>query len=374
MRLVRAHIRGYRCLDDLRIDFDEVVVLVGANSTGKSSVLHALEWFFNGGLLDPEDLGGLDPVASVSVSATFADLSDTDAEVFGSYVDGEEMTLWRTWSSADGERLTGRALAYSPFETVRSNERRSDLNNAYRELREADPSLGLPSARSADAALVAMQEWEAANPDRLASSTVSATHLFGFAGHGRLAGRFDFVLIPAVSDPGSETRDARGTLLRQLVDRAGPHSESMRRRLDDLGDDLTRRVGSIVDEEGLETFDQVSNLVSGELAQLVPHGTVRVEPRMPVVRIPEIGFAVRVADGGIETELTRQGHGFQRALFIALVRQLAKSDGEGDGEFQRSVHGPGMIAGAVDPHRPLENPGCQARRCRCPNAKRSGSR
>ena len=45
-----------------------------------------------------------------------------------------------------------------------------------------------------------------------------------------------------------------------------------------------------------------------------------------------------------------------------------------DGEFQRSVHGPGMIAGAVDHHRPLENPGCQARRCRCPNAKRSLTR
>jgi len=45
-----------------------------------------------------------------------------------------------------------------------------------------------------------------------------------------------------------------------------------------------------------------------------------------------------------------------------------------DGEFQRSVHGPGMIAGACDTHRPLETTGCQARRCRCPNARRSLSR
>gem|GEM_PF-2114142 len=53
------------------------------------------------------------------------------------------------------------------------------------------------------------------------------------------------------------------------------------------------------------------------------------------------------------------------------VRVLGADD---VGEFQRSVHGPGMIAGAVDHHRPLENPGCQARRCRCPNAKRSLTR
>jgi len=44
------------------------------------------------------------------------------------------------------------------------------------------------------------------------------------------------------------------------------------------------------------------------------------------------------------------------------------------GEFQRSVHGPGMIAGACTTPRPLETTGCQARRCRCPNARRSLAR
>jgi hypothetical protein len=35
---------------------------------------------------------------------------------------------------------------------------------------------------------------------------------------------------------------------------------------------------------------------------------------------------------------------------------------------------PVMMTGACDHHRPLESPGCQARRCRCPNARRSPSR
>ncbi len=35
---------------------------------------------------------------------------------------------------------------------------------------------------------------------------------------------------------------------------------------------------------------------------------------------------------------------------------------------------PVMMIGAVDHHRPMEIPGCQARRCRCPNARRSPSR
>ena len=35
---------------------------------------------------------------------------------------------------------------------------------------------------------------------------------------------------------------------------------------------------------------------------------------------------------------------------------------------------PVMMTGAVDQHRPMEIPGCQAHRCRCPNARRSASR
>lgn len=211
MRLARVHVQGFRCLDDLTIDLDNVTVFVGANSTGKSSVLHALDWFFAGGALHAEDIAGLDQEGEVSVAATFGELSDADLETFGAYVADGEITLWRTWSPVEGEKLTGRALALPAFEEVCANETKSDLNAAYRELRDAQPDLELPAARSADAATDAMRAWEQEHPDRLEPSTVSATHLFGFAGHGKLAGRFDYVLIPAASDPESETRDSRGT-------------------------------------------------------------------------------------------------------------------------------------------------------------------
>lgn len=330
MRLVRVHIQRFRCLDDLVLDLDDVVVLVGANSTGKSSVLHALDWFFSGRALDPEDIGGLEEGAAISVDATFADFSAADADAFGSYVAHGEMTLSRTWSLSDGEKLTGRAMAFPAFEIVRVQPNKSDVIGAYKGLQASDAELGLPAIRSADAPLEAMLAWEREHPDDLETSTVSATHLFGFAGQGKLAGRFDYVLIPAASDLQSETRDVRGTLLRQIVDRAGPNSESMRQRLQQLGEDLTAQIETIVAEEGLETFKTVSALVTEELARLIPAGTVSLEARLPTVRIPEIGFAMRVADGGIETDLGRQGHGFQRALFIALVRQLARTEAEGD--------------------------------------------
>jgi ATP-dependent DNA helicase RecG len=76
------------------------------------------------------------------------------------------------------------------------------------------------------------------------------------------------------------------------------------------------------------------------------------------------GATVADLDDDLVSALLRRLRGTRGAVF-------ANANDEQVGEFQRSVHGPGMIAGAVDHHRPLERPQCQARRCRCPNARRS---
>lgn len=220
MRLARVHILNFRCLADLRLEFDDVTVLVGANSTGKSTALEALRWFFEGGSLEIEDLAGCEAAATASVGATFVDFNDSDREALGSYLVADEATFWRTWSAAEGEKLTGRGRAFPLFEGVRGEEKALPMRKAYSELRQAHPELGLPTATSQAAVEDAMKNWEEANPDALEEARVSATHLFGFTGGSRLNGRFDFVLVPAISDPDAETRDARGTLLRQLLDRA----------------------------------------------------------------------------------------------------------------------------------------------------------
>ncbi len=96
MRIVRAHIINFRCLQELKLEFDDVTVLVGANSTGKSTVLYALRWFFDGGGLDTDDISGHQTDQTISVGVTFADFVNADREALGSYVVGDEATFWRT--------------------------------------------------------------------------------------------------------------------------------------------------------------------------------------------------------------------------------------------------------------------------------------
>ena len=204
------------------------------------------------------------------------------------------------------------------------------MTRSYRALRDSEPSLDLPQVPSGAAARDAMAAWEREHPEALEESTTSATHLFGFVGQGKLAGRFDFVLVPAITDAALQAQDGRGTLLRQLLERAGGHSDAMLRRLKITEDELAATIAEIIDEDGTDALETVAAELTSELGRLVPTGTVNIEARPPEVRIPDIQVAMRVADGGLETDVGRQGHGFQRALSIALVRCLAGTDQLGD--------------------------------------------
>jgi predicted ATP-dependent endonuclease of OLD family len=98
MRIARVTVENFRCLKNFSTSLDDVTVLVGANGTGKSTLLRALRWFFEGGGLAPVDHAGHQVDHPVSVGVTFSGFNDADREVLGSYLHGDKATFWRTYS------------------------------------------------------------------------------------------------------------------------------------------------------------------------------------------------------------------------------------------------------------------------------------
>lgn len=281
MRIVKVSIKNFRCLQDLELKVDGLTVLIGANSTGKPSTLKALGWFFEGDNLDPEDICGHKADAQVSVGVVFQDLTPADRQALGSYAAGDTATLWRTWSVREGEKLTGHALAYPPFEQIRSYDGAMDRRKAYTQLKNIRPDLGLPSASSRGAVDQAMETWESEAPGELETATSSATHLFGFSGQPKLAGRFDYVFVPAVSDAEEESRHARGTLMQQVLSRSLTNQERVDERLKAIHEDAAERVSVVMEEEHGNELNNLSRRLTDALQTYVPSGTANFKPQPP---------------------------------------------------------------------------------------------
>jgi putative ATP-dependent endonuclease of OLD family len=77
MRLARLRMRNFRCYrDETAIDFEDITALVGGNGSGKSSVMDALDIFFNEGNPDKDDASKGGNGADLAIICEFDDLPE----------------------------------------------------------------------------------------------------------------------------------------------------------------------------------------------------------------------------------------------------------------------------------------------------------
>lgn len=79
MKLIKLKIRNFRCYkDEVEIKIDDLTTIIGKNDIGKSTILEALEIFFNNDLvkIDPSDANVYSTDNKVVITCEFEDLPD----------------------------------------------------------------------------------------------------------------------------------------------------------------------------------------------------------------------------------------------------------------------------------------------------------
>jgi len=78
VRLVELRLRNYRCYkDEISIRFDDLTALIGKNDAGKSTVMEALDIFFNESGPDQNDASKHGQPNDLSITAVFSELPST---------------------------------------------------------------------------------------------------------------------------------------------------------------------------------------------------------------------------------------------------------------------------------------------------------
>ena len=359
MRLSRVYVSNYRSLKDFEVQIDDYTALVGANGTGKSSLLYALEWFYEGPPLEALDIHGVQLASSseagqnprpmqndsgadeVRVSVTFGDLTPADRRRLGPYGRGSTASFSRTWKMGDQKsKVIGNAKAGPGFPSIRQMSRVGDFRPAYVTLQQT--ICGLPDlgpAPTKDAVHQALAEWE----DRPESIDLledvhgsDANHLFGVNGTHVIRECIEFILVPAAAPLASEIGNTtKGSALSQLI---GSYLTSAGRRAREewittnrvILTELNKAVReSITDSTALQ-----SRRINSRLHELVPGAKVGFDPTIPDwTPKGDATVATSFELGGFVNDIARQGHGVQRAVMIAMLQALVP-----DEDLARSTH------------------------------------
>lgn len=347
MRIAAVTIRNFRSLRNVTLEVDEYGAFIGANGSGKSSVLYALDWFFNGTPITEIDVHGckeggvLEPGATVEVSVTFTDLTAKDRERLEQYGRGDRAEVRRTWyADTKQTKVVGNAKQGPGFAEIRAEQPIAERRKTYRAVREIVTDLPeLAGSAGKDAILDALAAWESDSahaPLLVEVRDSDANQMMGWNGANRLRECVRFVLIPAATSIAGEVGTAsRGTALTELVGAfmAAASARAQAAWLEKHAVAVSELAGDIRTSIEGATGVQASR-INARLSSLIPNARVTLTPTVPAF-VPKLdpSIATDVTIAGVTNDVSRQGHGVQRAVMISMFQAMVP-----DADLTRKTH------------------------------------
>jgi len=327
----KLEIERLRCVQSDSLDCETMTALVGRNGAGKSCFLHALRLFY---AVNPsvtnEDYYNKLTEEPIHIRVTFTSLLPQEVDAFRSYMDGRDLIVTKKIAYAGGKVIAktyGASRQHPEFAKVRAIDGKTGQKDAFNTLVEAGEFAGLAKATTALDVETKMAGWETANPAACQAIEREAQFIGPASiGVGSLDSFTKFVFIPAVRDVSDEASEGKGSALTALLDLVVNERVDTRPDLQALRQELKDRYAAIFAPANQPELGNLANEISAVLGDFHPGAAVELGWRAETP--PKIGLPTvdpTLIEDGFKGEVSRKGHGLQRALVLALLQARAKT-------------------------------------------------
>ncbi len=346
MKIESVRIENFRSFKDETIKFDNYTCFVGANGSGKSTILNALNVFFRQykdsktdlSKLTNEDFHHRNTDEPVKITVTFTELSDAAKDELSDYVRQNKLIVSSvakydsTTDCADvkqyGNRL-GLQNFRKYFEADKNGDKVSELKLIYQDLQKTYPDLPKPGTKAAMAE--ALKAYEAEHTDDC-DLIPSEDQFYGVSkGANRLANHVQWVFVSASKDATEETEETKNTALGQLLARTVRSKVNFTEKVGVLKKDTQKKYQKILEEEQ-SILDSISSTLQDSLESWAHPGiTAQIlwkQDSDKSVKVEEPWAYLKIGERGFEGDLARFGHGLQRSYMLALLQELTKISDE----------------------------------------------
>jgi hypothetical protein len=351
MRLRKFELRNFKGIDAASFEWDDIIVLIGENNVGKSTVLQALDHFLSGSQIRDEALflnTLTDDAHAIDFIGHFDQLSDAerDAPAIRGRMHGGEWILkkrfWRDAGGADAEsRWREQYYSYTSEELFAEwPQNESSWGNfpaAYQPLIEGIPGRGnRPNQHTREVLKQAVRQHR---PDLVSQGAPAWTPNPGGGGNWKSNANSvipQIIAVKAVHDVAEEAVSKGASIYgrivgliieRQLMQR--PEVQALQAQLNAVLR-LFRPDPEHPEHQAPEIRD-LEQRINQRLGTVIG-GAVTIETNPSDIQpmlLPSTTLALRDRHAGPKTRVGHQGHGLQRTLLITLLQILAELQSAG---------------------------------------------
>ena len=340
MQIRWVHIKNYRSCRDVRIEFESLHALVGANNSGKSSIIRALDFLVNPSKtkIDEESFWNKDTSRQIWIEAVFDNLTAPEQadDQLAPYLkpDGTfhiaRSAQWKELATVPQGGEADISQHYCKpmprFEWLREsninganivewwNDRDSLVVNGVSFVDFLDtasrPNVGVWKEKAAEFVDQHLAE-EHFEDEWIANPSGYAGVLKGKLPH--------FIFVPAVRDVADEAKVTKsnpfGQLLYAVIERVTQEQRNeLKETLENVQNMLNRAGGDDRFESIIETENRLNELLREYMSC-----ELEIEFQTPTLEIllttPRL-----FADDGFRNIITNKGHGLQRATLFAILQ------------------------------------------------------
>lgn len=322
-------VKNFRSICGERTEFDNLTTILGRNGAGKSSFLHAIDTFYDlKASITEDDFFNRDMDSPIEIRVTYGDLRDDEKEEFGRYVRDDRLIVTKRITKVNGaivQRYYAAAYQIPAFAEIRAMPGKRDRTDAWNELVATNklPDLGR-RAKKADEVDLLMDECEAKHHELL-QPIEREEQFFGpkNVGGGKLDNFTKFVLVPAVCEASDEATGKKGAIY-QILDMIVLRKINAREDIQAFKSEFEEKIKEVYSSENLTELPELGNSISKTLEKFAPGSQLNLrwdEVSLPNVPLP--AARATLVEDSFEGEITRKGHGLQRALIVTLLQHLA---------------------------------------------------
>ena len=322
MKIKEIHVKNFRSILDETLTFDDLTILVGRNSSGKSSFLRALELFYNQVRATHLDFYN-ETSDDISIEVVYFELNEREKGLFEAYIDSGELAVEQIISFDDHQKpkYYGKKRQNEDFADVRSYKTAKEIVSKYQEIRE---QYSLPDTKIAKKAEEEMKKWEAANNNEC-NRIRDDGRFFGFTGvgQGRLSKYTRYLLVPAVLDAQDEASEGKeSNSIKILMDLTVKSIILQREDVQDFTNKTQTRYSELYNKSNINELKDLENNLSKTLQEFVPDVSIDLHWEEKDISLPLPATVVRLLEDGHSSAVQSTGHGLQRALLFALLQHL----------------------------------------------------